>query len=139
VALTGYLVDTSALARVGHPAVRDRIESLATTRPLYRCGIVELEVLRSAISPVYYERRRADLTAGYIDLPITPEVIAEALDTQRALARTSQHRGASLPDLIIAASARNGGAAVLHYDADYDLIGKVTGQLTEWVVPSGTV
>jgi predicted nucleic acid-binding protein len=71
VALTGYLVDTSALARVGNPAVRDRIESLATTRPLYRCGIVELEVLGSAISPVDYERRRADLAAGYIDLPMS--------------------------------------------------------------------
>jgi predicted nucleic acid-binding protein len=139
VALTGYLVDTSALARVGHPAVRDRIEVLATTRPLYRCGIVELEVLRSATSPKDYERRRADLAAGYIDLPVTPEVIAEALDTQRRLARTSEHRGASLPDLIIAASARHGGAAVLHYDADYDLIAKVTGQPAEWVVPSGTV
>ncbi len=27
---------------------------------------------------------------------------------------------------------------VLHYDADYDRIGAVTGQPTEWVVPAGT-
>jgi len=28
--------------------------------------------------------------------------------------------------------------AVLHYDADYELIGKVTGPPCEWVVPRGT-
>lgn len=29
--------------------------------------------------------------------------------------------------------------AVLHYDADYDLIAAVTGQTAEWVVPRGSV
>jgi hypothetical protein len=27
---------------------------------------------------------------------------------------------------------------VLHYDADYELIARVTGQPCEWVVPPGT-
>jgi hypothetical protein len=27
---------------------------------------------------------------------------------------------------------------VLHYDGDYDMIAKVTGQPTEWVVPRGS-
>jgi hypothetical protein len=28
---------------------------------------------------------------------------------------------------------------VLHYDQDFDQIGKVTGQPCEWVVPAGSI
>ena len=62
-----------------------------------------------------------------------------AMATHRELARTSQHRNFRLPDLIIAATAELNGATVLHYDADYDRIGAVTGQPTEWVAPRGTL
>jgi predicted nucleic acid-binding protein len=40
-------------------------------------------------------------------------------------------------DLIIAATAERGGLVVLHYDRDFDRIGDVTHQPTEWVVPAG--
>jgi predicted nucleic acid-binding protein len=140
VALTGYLVDTSALAKSEHaPRVQTRIEELATQRLLYRCGVIELEILRSARSPAEYEQRRTDLSAAFVDLPITPRVIARSLEVQRALAAASQHRGVSLPDLIIAACAEVHDAAVVHYDADYDRIAAITGQPVEWVVPSGSV
>lgn len=139
-ALTGYLVDTSALAKSGqHPQVQARIEQLGTQRLLYRCGVVDLEVLRSAQSPADYERRWADLSSGFTDLPITPRVIDRSREVQRALAAASQHRGVSLPDLIIAACAEVHDAAVVHYDADYDRIAAVTGQPVEWVVPRGSI
>ncbi len=44
-----------------------------------------------------------------------------------------------LPDLLIAAIAERERVTVLHYDGDYELIAKVTGQPTQWVVPPGTV
>lgn len=139
-ALTGYLVDTSALARARQdPQVQTRIEQLATQRLLYRCGIVDLEMLRSAVSPADYEQRRTDLASSFTDLPITPRVIGRSLEVQRALAAKSQHRGVSLPDLIVAACAELHEAAVVHYDADYDRIAEVTGQPVEWVVPRGSV
>lgn len=139
-ALTGYLVDTSALARARQdPQVQTRIEQLATQRLLYRCGIVDLEMLRSAVSPADYEQRRTDLASSFTDLPITPRVIGRSLEVQRALAAKSQHRGVSLPDLIIAACAELHEAAVVHHDADYDRIAEVTGQPVEWVVPRGSV
>jgi hypothetical protein len=140
VALTGYLVDTSALAKSMHdPEIQARIEQLGTQRLLYRCGIIDLEMLRSAIYPADYERRRADRFSAYTDLPITPRVIERSLEVQRALAAASQHRGVSLPDLIIAACAEVHDAAVVHYDADYDRIAAITGQPVEWVVPRGSV
>ena len=48
-------------------------------------------------------------------------------------------RGRKVPDLLIAAAAEESGLAVLHYDADFDLIARVTGQRCEWVVPPGTI
>jgi predicted nucleic acid-binding protein len=135
VALTGYLIDTSVIHRLADPTVGERVETLAAKRPLYRCAVVELEVLRSATSPHDYEGRRTALSNGYTDLPITPQVMARALETQRQLATASQHRGVSLPDLIIAACAEVHGATVVHYDADYDRIAAMTGQPVEWVVP----
>ncbi|MGH3679060.1 MAG: PIN domain nuclease [Natronosporangium sp.] len=138
-ALIGYLVDTSALARSRrNPQIQARLEQLGTQRLLLRCGITDLEVLHSAVSPADYERTRADLNSGLTDLPITPQIVGRALDVQRALARASQHRGVSLPDLIIAACAEVHGATVVHYDADYDRIAAVTGQPVEWVVPRGS-
>ena len=43
-----------------------------------------------------------------------------------------------LADLVIAAVAERHRVAIMHYDADYDLIATVTGQQAEWV-PRGTV
>ena len=42
-----------------------------------------------------------------------------------------------VPDLLIAAAAEAQGLIVLHYDGDYDLIGRVTGQPCAWVVAAG--
>jgi predicted nucleic acid-binding protein len=40
---------------------------------------------------------------------------------------------------LIAAAAEESGLAVFHYDADFDLIARLTGQRCEWVVPPGTI
>ena len=66
------------------------------------------------------------------------EVWDRALRVQAELAGKSAHRGAALPDLLIAATAERHGVAVLHYDHEYDLIASVTGQAMHWVVPRGT-
>ena len=61
-----------------------------------------------------------------------------ARQVQRTLAAQGQ-RGRRLPDLLVAAAAETAGLAVLHYDVDFDLIARVTGQWCEWVVPAGNV
>ncbi len=65
--------------------------------------------------------------------------MARTLEIQALLAERSQHRGVSVPDLLIAACAERAGLVVLHYDADFDRIARVTGQPTRWVVPRGSV
>ena len=49
-----------------------------------------------------------------------------------ALATGAQHM-----NLLVAAAGEEQGLAVLHYDADFDLIAAVTGQPCQWVVPAG--
>jgi len=66
------------------------------------------------------------------------EVWERALEVQTELARSGAHRGAALPDLLIAATAERHDVTVLHYDHEYDLIASVTGQPVSWVVPRGT-
>lgn len=128
-----YLADTSVyVLRRRHPVVRDRFDGLLTQGRLAACQMTALEYLNNAPDPESYEtlwnalreQRWMDVTAAAMD---------RALDVHRALAAKSQHRHFKLPDLIIAATAEQHGATVLHYDADYDRIAEITGQPTEWV------
>lgn len=132
-----YLADKSALARVGSPAVSERIGPLLTDGLIATCPIVDLEVLYSARSASEYEEVLAERRA----LPtcaVDPDVTTRALEVQRLLARSGRHR-VPLPDLLIAATAEVHDLSVLHYDADFDAIAEASGQRAEWVVPRGSL
>ena len=72
-------------------------------------------------------------------MDVTAAAMQRALHVHRLLAAASQHRHFRLPDLIIAATAEEHGATVLHYDADYDRIAAVTGQPVESVAARGSL
>ena len=134
-----FLADKSALTRRDNrPEVRAVIEPLMLAGRIATCGIVDLELLYSAADPKTYQQLATALQ-GMPRVPMTEAVFERALDIQDKLARASQHRGVSLPDLVIAACAEANGLTVLHYDADYDAIAKVTRQPVQWVVPRGSV
>lgn len=134
-----YLADKSALTRrETRPEVRQVIEPLLLSGAIATCGIVDLELLYSASSPAVH----AALASALRALPrvaVTEVVMDRALEVQARLAKRSQHRAVSLPDLIVAACAESAGLTVLHYDADYDRIAEITGQPTQWVVPRASV
>jgi hypothetical protein len=77
--------------------------------------------------------------AALPEAPISPSVTNRAMQVAGLLAISGRHRGAKPVDLLIAAAAEASGLAVLHYDADYDRIARVTHQPTEWVSPAGTL
>jgi hypothetical protein len=118
-------------------AVSSAVERFGATGPLFRCQVTELEYLRGTAKHQFDQRRRA-LLAGYADLELTLTVLDRALEVQALLAAEGQHQGVKVPDLLIAACAETHGAAVLHYDADFDIIAEVTEQDVVWVVPRGT-
>jgi predicted nucleic acid-binding protein len=130
--LTTWLIDKSALVRLGRsPDARDwanRVE-----RGLVRvCTVTRLEVGFSA-------RSVDDLRSGYGSPPLarmpveylTPAIEDRAVEVQIALAERGQHRAASLPDLLIAATAELAQFIVLHDDKDFELIADITGQPIE--------
>jgi predicted nucleic acid-binding protein len=132
VALTDWLIDKSALVRLGDsPDAGDwanRIE-----RGLVRITTVtRLEIGYSARSAA--QARSAFSTPPVSAMPVeylTPAIEDRALEVQLMLATKGQRRAPSIPDLLIAAAAELAGLAVLHLDKDFELIAKLTGQASE--------
>lgn len=134
-----FLADRSALTRRDtRPEVREALEPLLLAGEVATCGIVDLELLYSAASRATY-RALAEALRGMPRVPIEDTSVKRALEVQAMLAERSQHRAVSLPDLLIAACAERAGLTVLHYDADFDRVGELTGQATRWVVPRNSV
>lgn len=125
------------LTRLKDPAVRAALEPLAATDSVARAGISDLEIGFSARSAKEWDSLIESLrTLGLIETEASH--LRRARQVQRLLAARGQ-RGRKIPDLLVAAAAEDAGLVVLHYDADFDLISAVTGQLCEWVVPAGSI
>jgi predicted nucleic acid-binding protein len=137
--VASFLADKSALTRrESKPEVREILEPLLIAGEIASCGIVDLELLYSARDRATY-RATAEALRGMPRVPVNDECIERALEVQGMLAERSQHRAVPLPDLLVAACAERAGLTVLHYDADFDRIAKLTGQRAQWIVPRGSV
>lgn len=132
-----HLVDTSVLTRLDRPAVRAVVEPLAEQGRLARAGVSDLEVGYSARSAGEWDRLIEALEIFEL-VETGADHVRRARQVQRLLAARHQ-RGRKVPDLLIAAAAESRDLAVLHYDADFDRIARVTGQRCEWVVEAGSV
>ncbi|MFJ3186258.1 PIN domain nuclease [Streptomyces halstedii] len=132
-----YLIDKSALARRGKPAVRARLDVLDRDGLLAVCAPTEYEVLYSARGKPEALRLRT-LLRGFDYLPCNDEVFEQALAIQALALNAGFHRALSMADVLIAATAERHGATVLHYDGDFDMIASVSGLRAEWVVKPGT-
>jgi predicted nucleic acid-binding protein len=98
---------------------------------------VDLEMLYSARGPVEYDVILAE--RRYLpEVLTTPPVFDRAIEVQRQLARRGRHR-LPITDLVIAATAESAGLTVLHYDADFERIARVTKQTHEWVARRGSL
>lgn len=136
-ALGRYVADKSAFEQQRHSeAAAGLLRALTADGALYMTEIVALELLYSARNADDYETRWRDLRV----LPwlrLTEAVAARALGLQRELAALGQHRR-PIPDLLLAATALEYDATVLHYDRDFELIAESTGLSARWVIAPGT-
>jgi predicted nucleic acid-binding protein len=132
VAVTSWLIDKSALVRLA--ASPDALEWAGRIeRGLVRIATVTL------LEVGYSVRSGPDLRATLSRPPLssmpveyqTPAVEDRSVEVLALLAERSQHRGPSIPDLIIAATAELAGLTVLHVDKDFEIIADVTGQALE--------
>jgi predicted nucleic acid-binding protein len=138
-AVARYLVDKSALARLNDAAVYASLAPLIEAGLVATCAMIEFEVLWSTRTIEQFDSVRTDRQLGYEWLAIEDVHWRRALDVQRQLWVSDRMRSVPLPDLLIAAVAEAHNITVVHYDADYDTIASLTGQLTQWVAPKGSV
>lgn len=121
---TGWILDKSAAARAGTPAVATELAALAGT--LAVCPTGQLERLYSAQSARDYDRVAKRLRSELVVVEAPIDVLDRALELQYDLAH---HHGMwhriALGDLIIAVTALHHGLGVVHVDADYDKIAEV--------------
>jgi len=134
-----YLTDKSALARMRHPEVRAVLEPLILGGAVATCGVIELEVLFSAVTTADLVSTRRTRASAFPRLDMTEADFRRAEDVMEALAQAGKHRAAGIPDLLIAAVAERAGVTVLHYDEDFDHIASVTRQPMQWVLSRGSV
>lgn len=132
-----HLLDTSVVSRLGVAAVREVVEPLTEAGQLGRAGITDLEVGYGSRNAREWDQDMEDLSVFPL-VETTSSHLQRARQVQRMLAARSQ-RGRKVPDLLIAAAAEEAKLIVLHYDADFDLIAKATGQSCQWVVPAGSI
>jgi predicted nucleic acid-binding protein len=136
VALT-HLLDTSIVSRLARPEVRAIIDPLTHAGRIGRAGITDLEVGYGSRNAQEWDQDMADLSVFEL-VETTANHMRRARQVQRLLALRSQ-RGRKVPDLLIAAAAEQSELILLHYDNDFELIARVTGQRCQWVVPAGSI
>ncbi len=130
--MTIWLIDKSALVRL-HMAVDPTAWLSRIDRGLVRISTVtRLEVGYSARSA--HDHRLLLAGPPIASMPVeylTPRIEDRALELQQTLAERGHHRGPSIPDLLLAATAELADLTVLHLDKDFELIAEITGQPVE--------
>lgn len=136
-AVEGWLVDKSALARLGTNA-----DAEEWARRIQR-GLVRIATVTRL--EVGFSARSADeLRRGFAQPPLsampveyaTPAIEDRAVSVQLLLAEQGHHRAVAVPDLIVAATAELNDLTVLHLDKDFDLVAAVTGQPVDRLIES---
>lgn len=131
------VVDTSAWARAGRPEVRDRWVAALLEDRFRVAPPVRMEILLSARGAEEF-----DLLAERLDslraAPLGAATIRAAEAGMRALAnRSAGAQRLPVVDYFVAAAAQELGAAVLHYDRDYDTLAEVMEFDSIWLAPAG--
>jgi predicted nucleic acid-binding protein len=132
VAVTGWLIDKSALIRLATSTHATEWAGRIDRGLVNITSLTRLEVGFSA-------RTGADLRTASRQPPLskmptiylTPAIEERAIAVQQSLADRGHHRAPAVPDLLIAATAELSDLVVLHLDKDYDLIADITGQPVE--------
>lgn len=131
-ALTGWLIDKSALIRLANSTHATEWAGRIDRGLVNIATVTRLEV-------GFFARSGADLRTASRQPPLskmptihlTPAIEERAIAVQQSLADRGHHRGPAVPDLLIAATAELSDLVVLHVDKDYELIADITGQPVE--------
>lgn len=131
-ALTTWLIDKSAYARLAHSPDADVWISRIERGLVHISTVTRLEIGYSFRTAA--DARRETASPPLSKMPtayLAPGIENRAVEVQLLLADRGQHRAPAIPDLLVAATAEKTGMAVLAVDKDFALIAGVTGQAIE--------
>ena len=131
-AVAAWLIDKSALVRLA------RSPDAQSWAARIERGLVRIATV-TRLEVGYSARAGSDLRAASQRPPLlsmpteyqTPAIEDRAVEVQMMLADRGHHRAASIPDVVVAATAELSGLTVLHVDKHFELIAEVTGQPVE--------
>jgi predicted nucleic acid-binding protein len=131
-----WLIDKSALVRLTDSPEADAWSNRIERGLVHLASVTRLEVGFAAQNGESARRqfRESPLSAMPVEY-LTPGIEDRALEVQTLLADRGQHRGPSIPDLLIAATAELAELTVLHLDKDFETIAGLTGQKAERLAP----
>lgn len=130
--VAAWLIDKSAFVRLGASPDAEVWAERIQRGLVHVTTVTRLEIGYSARSLGDFRAliHGAPLSAMLVD-HLTPSMEDRALAVLEMLAAQGDHRGPSLPDLLIAAAAEKLDLIVLHVDADFERIAQLTGQRVE--------
>jgi predicted nucleic acid-binding protein len=127
-----YLVDSTIwiglVRRKVSKELADRVDQLLESDAVATNEVIRLEVLVGCRTERDYAQNDADF-AGFIHFPVRAPTWYSATELGFRLRRLGA--SPSVPDLLIAASALERGAVVLHADADFDRIAQHSTLMVE--------
>jgi predicted nucleic acid-binding protein len=137
-AVTTWLIDKSAYVRLGTSPDRELWAERISRGLVHLSSLTLLEIGYSFRSAQEAERElhSAPLHSLVVDY-LTPSAERRAHLLQMELLKRSQHRGVSIPDLLLAAQAELLGHTLLHVDNDFELISAHSGVKTERLLLDG--
>jgi len=131
-AIAQWLLDKSAYVRLPYACDPEIWLDRINRGRVHICTITRLE-LGAAFLTV--RQARTEISSPPLSLmPLEYLTLAaenRAIDVQLLLTELGHHRTASIPDLLVAATAESAGLTVLHMNQDFELIAEITGQPME--------
>ncbi|WP_406417576.1 PIN domain nuclease [Streptomyces sp. NBC_00873] len=123
-----FLIDTSALVRFYRRQASPAWDELVTAGLVGLCEPVRQEYLRAVGSRAAYYEADGLLRETFPYYSMRDSAWDDSADLQQRLADSGWHQCASPVDLLVAVTARHHKFTVLHQDADFETIARVTGQ-----------
>jgi predicted nucleic acid-binding protein len=131
------VVDTSAFARAHNAEVRCAWQQALVEDRLRLSPATRMEILFTARDGDSFDALAQQL-AALRPAPLTAAVIRSVESAMRDLAhRSAGSQRIPIVDYLVAAAAQETGAAVIHYDGDFDTLAEVMTFESIWLAPAG--